>query len=152
MAHLNLSYRLLELEPSKGPFRSFYIEPVVAFRYLYLDAKAKIENSPISSLNGVTALDERERYFELLPLGVQMELGLSEKWSFFTRAMFGGWGIWDSKGGTDYMIDAVLRYRLSEAWTAQAGLRWFDMNVEGDKLDYEVDNAFGPAFGVVWSF
>jgi hypothetical protein len=26
------------------------------------------------------------------------------------------------------------------------------MNVEGDKLDYEVDNAFGPAFGVVWSF
>jgi hypothetical protein len=26
------------------------------------------------------------------------------------------------------------------------------MNVEGDKLDYEVDDAFGPALGVVWSF
>ena len=71
---------------------------------------------------------------------------------FFTRAMFGGWGMWDSKGGTDYMIDAVVKYRFSESWTAQAGVRWFDMNVEGDKLDYEVDNAYGPAFGVVWSF
>jgi hypothetical protein len=152
MAHFNLSYRLFEKQLSKGPFRDFYVEPIVAFRYLSLEANAEIKDSPISSLNGREVLDERERYFQLLPLGVQMEVGLSERWSIFTRAMFGGWGIWDSKDGADYLIDVVLKYRFSESWTAQLGLRWFDMDVEGDDFDYEVSNVVGPAFGVIWSF
>ena len=64
----------------------------------------------------------------------------------------GGTNTRSSKGGTDGIGDALLKYRLSEHWTAQLGVRWFDMYMKGDHLDYELYNAWGPLVKFVWNF
>ena len=97
-------------------------------------------------------IDASEHYFELLPLGARFDLAFLEQWSVRGRILLGGWGSGDSDHGTDGMADLLLTYRFRPSWTAQVGVRWYDMNVTGNALDFELRNVWGPIAGLIWSF
>ena len=67
--------------------------------------------------------------------------------------MLGGWGLADSKGSTDGVGDLLLKYRFARHFTAEAGIRWLDMYVKGDDIDYfQLHNIWGPLVRVSLSF
>lgn len=150
--HPALAYTLVDEPLDLGPFERFTFEPLVALRYVYFDAEAKLDDALLPSLQGREVLDDTEHYFELLPLGGRFDLAFLDKWSLRGRFMLGGWGLWDSDHGTDGMADLLLAYRFHPSWTLEAGVRWYDMNVVGNELDYELRNVWGPIVGVIWSF
>lgn len=148
----SLSYRLIDTDLNLGPLTHFRFGYVLGMRYLYIKMKGRIEDSRIQALNGKRAFDDSENYFEILPLGAEMELGLSKHWLLRSRIMLGGWGWLDAKGGTDGMWDAALGYRFNESWVLEAGVRWFDAKLDGDDIDYELRNMWGPVAALMWEF
>ena len=150
--HQALSYRLFETTLDIGPLDYLRIEPLVGFRYVNFAIEAVITDSLVLEEIGMTTLDAKENWWTFVPVGVEVELGFCEKWSLLANVMLGGWGMGTAKGGTDGIADVLLKYRLSENWTAQLGVRWFDMYMKGDDLDLELHNAWGPLIKFAWNF
>jgi hypothetical protein len=148
----SLSYRLIDTDLRLGPLNQFRFGLLMGMRYLRLDAKGKVDDATVPPLLGKTVFDDTENYWEVLPLGAEMQLGISKSWQLRSRLMLGGWGWLDSKGGTDGKWEAVLAYSFNESWVMQAGVRWFDASFEGSDLDFELRNTWGPVAALMWEF
>jgi hypothetical protein len=144
--HPSLSYTLIDTPLDFGIINRFRFDALVGFRYVFFQALAKITDSHIPEEIGQTAIDDTEHYWEVLPVGAEIEVGLFENWSWQTRVMIGGWSMADSYGGTDGMADSVLRYHFHDNWTFDFGIRWLDMKTKGNVIDYELKNSYGPLF------
>ncbi len=153
LLHPNFSYDLYETSLNFGPVKSFQLGAVAGFRYLYFDGEAQISDSLDPDLIGLRVLNVSEHYWTLLPVGAQINIDFLENWSFRSRVMLGGWRMLDAKGGgTDGQGDAILAYRFHKNWVFEFGVRWIDLSFKGKTLDYELENAWGPVFGLMANF
>ncbi len=152
LLHPSVSYQLFETPLDIGPLDSFEFGLAVGFRYMNLAFKAKISDSLIPALNGVTVLDRTENYWEVFPVGAEFRLGFYDKWSLSARVLLGGWGMVDAKSGTDGMADAVLGYQFHDHFSFEFGWRWLDMDAKGKELDWTLRNLWGPTVAIIANF
>ena len=150
--HPSFSYTLIDTPLDFGILNRFRFDALVGFRYFYLKALATVTDSRIGPEIGNDVIDDTEHYWEVFPVGAEIEVGFLENWSWQTRIMIGGWNMADSFGGTDGFGDSVLRYHFHDNWSFDFGIRWLDMKVEGDVIDYELRHSYGPLFAFMLHF
>jgi hypothetical protein len=95
-----------------APCTGLRIEPMAGFRYTYFQADVKVKDALIPEHVGRKLIQVKENWWQLLPLGVEVELGLSENLSLLSSVMLGGGDIGDSKSSTDGVGDLLLKYRM----------------------------------------
>jgi hypothetical protein len=148
----SVSHQVFETPLNIGPLDSFEFGLSAGFRYLYLQFKAKVSDTEIPGLDGQTVLDVTEHFWEVFPVGAEFRLGLYDKWSLRGRLLLGGWGMVDAKKGTDGMADVIVGYQLREHFSFEVGMRWLDLNVKGNDMDWEMRNMWGPTVALIANF
>jgi len=150
--HPSISYTLIDRKIDFGIFNRVRLDALMGFRYAWYRMKAKITESHIESRIGETIIDDSEHYWTYFPVGAELEFGLLENVSWLSRIMIGGWNIGSSAGGTDGYAVSTFRYHMTEHFTFDFGVKWQDQNMEGDLIDFRVDNMWGPVVGLVFHY
>ena len=149
----SVSFTAFETDRHWGPFTGLRIEPMAGWRYMYFQGDIRVKDSLIPGAIGKKLVQFKENLWQLLPLGVEVEVGLSENLSILASVLLGGWNIGpDSKGSTDGMGELMLKYRMSKHFTAEVGVRWLDASFKGKEVDLQFDNLWGPMLRVMWEF
>lgn len=83
-------------------------------------------------------------------IGGRMQFDLGEKWLMSLKADASGFGVDDGPDLT-WGITGIIGYRLSEKATMGLGYRYYDIDMNGDRLDLDL-SYHGPIVGIAFQF
>lgn len=121
-------------------------------RYITMDMElTRDPQIPLPQIIPRMEIEGSESFADLM-LGGRFEKELGERWQFWGRADFAGFGLTD---GTDLTWNLILmgRVMVSKRIGLLAGYRWFDLDYENTDKDFALDVLqHGPIVALSYSF